>query len=103
MTQLVTAGFVQRPVIVGQQEQRSFVEVFPSPALVTLFPGQNRRSHIHCRARVTSISSRYKYKKERAWAEVHSEWETYRARLRFARMPRTGAEIVAGSQKTDWD
>jgi len=26
--------------------------------------------------------SRYKYKKERAWAEVHSEWETYRARLR---------------------
>ena len=82
MTQLVTAGFVQRPVIVGQQEQRSFVEVFPSPALVTLFPGQNRRGHIHCRARVTSISSRYKYKKERAWAEVHSEWETYRARLR---------------------
>jgi len=55
MTQLVTAGFVQRPVIVGQQEQRSFVEVFPSPALVTLFPGQNRRGHIHCRARVTSI------------------------------------------------
>ena len=76
MTQLVTAGFVQRPVIVGQQEQRSFVEVFPSPALVTLFPGQNRRGHIHCRA------LRYKYKKGRAWAEVHSEWETYRARLR---------------------
>src|SRR5204862_2416173 len=89
MTQLVTAGFVQRPVIVGQQEQRSFVEVFPSPALVTLFPGQNRRGHIHCRA------LRYKYKKGRAWAEVHSEWEIYRARLRFARMPRTGAEIVA--------
>ena len=76
MTQLVTAGFVQRPVIVGQQEQRSFVEVFPSPALVTLFPGQNRRGHIHCRA------LRYKYKKGRAWAEVHSEWEIYRARLR---------------------
>jgi len=97
MTQLVTAGFVQRPVIVGQQEQRSFVEVFPSPALVTLFPGQNRRGHIHCRA------LRYKYKNGSAWAEVHSEWEIYRARLRFARMPRTGAEIVAGSQKTDWD
>src|SRR3989442_12571416 len=76
MTQLVTAGFVQRPVIVGQQEQRSFVEVFPSPALVTLFPGQNRREHIHCRA------LRYKLKKERAWGEVHREWEIYRGRLR---------------------
>ena len=67
---------MQRPVIARQQEQQSFVEVFPSPALVTLFPGQNRRDHIHCRA------LRYKYKKGRAWAEVHSEWEIYRARLR---------------------
>jgi predicted RNase H-like nuclease len=76
VNRLEASGFVQRPVIARQQEQRSFVEVFPSPALVTLFPGQNRREHIHCRA------LRYKFKKERAWGEVHSEWEIYRARLR---------------------
>ena len=76
VNRLEASGFVQRPVIARQQVQQSFVEVFPSPALVTLFPGQNRREHIHCRA------LRYKYKRERAWAEVHSEWEIYRARLR---------------------
>jgi predicted RNase H-like nuclease len=73
---LEAQGFVQRPVIPKQQEQRSFLEVFPSPARVMLFPGQNRRAHIHCRA------LRYKHKQERAWAEAHSEWEIYRARLR---------------------
>lgn len=73
---LEAQGFVQRPAILRRQEQRSFLEVFPSPALVMLFPGQNRREHIHCRA------LRYKHKQERAWAEVHSEWEIYRARLR---------------------
>jgi predicted RNase H-like nuclease len=69
-------GFVQRAGVLLQQEQKTIVEVFPSPALVMLFPGQNRREHIHCRA------LRYKHKQDRSWAEVHSEWEIYRARLR---------------------
>ena len=30
----------------------------------------------------TCRALRYKHKPERAWAEVHSEWEIYRARLR---------------------
>jgi len=88
---------MQRPVIARQQEQQSFVEVFPSPALVTLFPGQNRRDHIHCRA------LRYKYKKGRAWAEVHSEWEIYRARLRVSGMPGASPQILAGCQQADRD
>jgi predicted RNase H-like nuclease len=73
---LKTQGFVQRPVIARQEGQRSFMEVFPSPALVMLFPAQNRLAHIHCSA------LRYKYKPSREWAEVHSQWEIYRARLR---------------------
>jgi predicted RNase H-like nuclease len=57
--QLETQGFVQRPMIPKQQEQRSFLEVFPSPSLVMLFPGRNRTAHRHCRG------LRYKPKKKR--------------------------------------
>jgi predicted RNase H-like nuclease len=73
---LEAQGFMQSPIIPKQQEQQSFLEVFPSPALVMLFPGGNRVAHLHCRA------LRYKHKQGRAWAEVQSEWEIYRARLR---------------------
>src|ERR1700704_6111820 len=69
-------GFIQRPTVPKQQEQQSFLEVFPSPALVMLFPGSNRKAHLHYRA------LRYKHKQGRPWAKVHGEWEIYRARLR---------------------
>jgi len=69
-------GFINRPTIPKQQEQQSFLEVFPSPAQVVLFPAGNRLGHLHGRA------LRYKHKRGREWLEVHSEWEIYRARLR---------------------
>ena len=69
-------GFVQRIHAAKQEEQQTLIEVFPSPAQVVLFPGQNRRQHIHC------TGLRYKPKQGRSWAEVHSQWEIYRARLR---------------------
>jgi len=76
-------GFVNRPIIPKRSEQHSFVEVFPSPAQVILFPGANRQSHLHVRAlRYKRKKGRHKNKKDRSWTEVHSEWEIYRARLR---------------------
>jgi predicted RNase H-like nuclease len=69
-------GFVQRAGALHQEEQRTLIEVFPSPAQVILFPCQNRRQHIHCKG------LRYKPKQDRPWAEVHNQWEIYRARLR---------------------
>jgi len=74
--QLGTLGFVQRTCALHDPEERTVIEVFPSPAQVILFPAQNRRQHIHCRG------LRYKPKRDRLWAEVHSQWETYRARIR---------------------
>ena len=76
VSELVTRGFVHRTAPAGQQEQRTLIEVFPSPAQVILFPGRNRRQHIHCKG------LRYKPKRNRSWNEIHSEWEVYRARLR---------------------
>lgn len=72
----VDHGFRQSPEVKRQQSQRTFLEVFPSPALVMLFPCHTHSSHTHCRP------LRYKHKRGRTWAEVHSEWEIYRARLR---------------------
>lgn len=69
-------GYANQPEVQRQQGQRVFLEVFPSPALVLLFPCRNRKGHTHCRA------LRYKPKPRRTWAEMHSEWEIYRARLR---------------------
>lgn len=69
-------GFAQRLTPLQDPNERTFIEVFPSPAQVILFPAQNRRQHIHSRG------LRYKAKRGRAWNEVHSEWEIYRARLR---------------------
>ena len=42
-------GFDQQPVVKKQQAQRAFLEVFPSPAQVILFPWANHNGHGHCR------------------------------------------------------
>jgi predicted RNase H-like nuclease len=68
-------GFDQRPVVPKQQVQRVFLEVFPSPAQVILFPWSNHNGHGHCRP------PRYKYKPKRSWIETQCEWDIYRARL----------------------
>lgn len=73
---LESLGYSNRPEVQRQQPQRGFLEVFPSPAQVILFPCRNRSGHTHCRA------LRFKPKTRRTWAEIHSEWEIYRARLR---------------------
>jgi len=68
-------GFEQRPRIPKQQPQRSFLEVFPAPAQVVLFPCMTRNAHTHCRP------PKYKYNAKRSWDKVQCEWEIYRARL----------------------
>ena len=68
-------GFEQQPSVRKQQPQRVFLEVFPSPAQVILFPWANHNVHGHCRP------PRYKFKPKRSWAETQCEWEIYRARL----------------------
>jgi predicted RNase H-like nuclease len=68
-------GFGQQPVVQKQQAQRVFLEVFPSPAQVILFPWMNHSGHGHCRP------PWYKHKPKRTWAETQCEWEIYRARL----------------------
>ncbi len=68
-------GFDQQAIIRKQQAQRVFLEVFPSPAQVILFPWANHNGHGHCRP------PRYKHKPKRSWAETQCEWEIYRARL----------------------
>jgi predicted RNase H-like nuclease len=73
---LVELGFAQTAVISKQTPPRVFLEVFPAPSLVVLFPCHLHTEHTHCRP------PRYKYKSGRHWPEVHSEWEIYRARLR---------------------
>jgi len=52
-----------------------FLEVFPSPAQVILFPWAHHNAHGHYRP------PRYKYKRKRSWTETQCEWEIYRARL----------------------
>jgi len=69
-------GFSQQTTAQKQQSQRTFLEVFPSPALVILFPCHLHSTHTHCRP------PRYKHKRARSRPELCSEWEIYRARLR---------------------
>jgi predicted RNase H-like nuclease len=72
--QLVDLGFSQTAAASKQTTQRVFLEVFPAPSLVMLFPCHLHTGHHHCRP------PRYKYKSRRP--EFHSDWEIYRARLR---------------------
>lgn len=68
-------GFEHGPKIRKQQPQRVFLEVFPNPAQVIMFPGLARGRHCHHR------TPRYKHKRGRSWIETQCEWEIYRARL----------------------
>lgn len=68
-------GFEQGPAVRKQQPQRVFLEVFPNPAQVIMFPAITRSGHYHYRA------PRYKFKAGRSWTETQCEWEIYRARL----------------------
>ncbi len=74
--QLESLGFKHQPNVQKQQPQRVFLEVFPSPAQVILFPCVEHSDHAHCRP------LRYKHKPGRLWLEVQCEWDMYRARLR---------------------
>jgi predicted RNase H-like nuclease len=74
--QLEQFSFEQQPRVQRQEAQRIFLEVFPSPAQVILFPCVTQRGHTHCRP------LRYKHKPGRSWVEVQCEWDMYRARLR---------------------
>ena len=74
--QLEGLGFEHQPKVKKQQSQRVFLEVFPSPAQVILFPCVTHSGHTHCRP------LRYKYKPGRSWVEVQCEWDMYRARVR---------------------
>jgi len=69
-------SFKQEASVRKQEPQRVFLEVFPSPAQVILFPCRTQRGHTHCRP------LRYKHKAGRKWVEVQCEWDMYRARLR---------------------
>lgn len=73
---LESLGFKHQPNVQKQQQQRVFLEVFPSPAQVILFPCVAHSSHTHCRP------LRYKHKPGRSWLDVQCEWDMYRARLR---------------------
>jgi len=73
---LESVGFKHQPNVEKQQPQRVFLEVFPSPAQVILFPCSSHNGHTHCRP------LRYKHKPGRSWLEVQCEWDMYRARLR---------------------
>jgi len=73
---LESLGFTNQPKVQKGQAQRVFLEVFPSPAQVILFPCVTHNGHTHCRP------LRYKHKKGRSWTEVQCEWDLYRARLR---------------------
>lgn len=74
--QLDGLGFKHQPKVQKQQPQRVFLEVFPSPAQVILFPCLTHSGHTHCRP------PRYKHKPGRSWVEVQCEWDMYRARVR---------------------
>lgn len=72
---LERSGFEQQSQVRRQCSQRVFLEVFPSPAQVILFPGMTHSDHRHYRP------PRYKFKRGRTWVEAQCEWEIYRARL----------------------
>ncbi len=72
---LESLGFSQRPKVLKQQPQRTFL-FFPAPAQVVLFPCLTHNGHTHCRP------LRYKHKPGRSWVEVQCECDMYRARLR---------------------
>jgi predicted RNase H-like nuclease len=74
--QLESLGFKHEPKVAKQQPQRVFLEVFPSPAQVILFPCITHSGHTHCRP------LRYKHKPGRSWVDVQCEWDMYRARVR---------------------
>jgi predicted RNase H-like nuclease len=74
--QLDGLGFKHQPNVQKQKPQRVFLEVFPSPAQVILFPCITHSGHTHCRP------LRYKHKPGRSWLEVQCEWDMYRARVR---------------------
>jgi len=69
-------GFTNHPQVQMRKAERTFLEVFPSPAQVILFPCMTHSGHTHCRP------PRYKHKRGRSWLEVQCEWDVYRARLR---------------------
>jgi predicted RNase H-like nuclease len=73
---LENLGFKQRPQVLRQQPQRTFLEVFPSPAQVILFPCRTHNGHRHCRP------LRYKHKAGRSRLESRCECDIYRAKLR---------------------
>jgi predicted RNase H-like nuclease len=73
---LESLGFKHEPNVQKQQPQRVYLEVFPSPAQVILFPCVTHNGHTRCRP------LRYKHKRGRSWIEVQCEWDMYRARLR---------------------
>jgi predicted RNase H-like nuclease len=87
-------GFEQQSRIRKQQSQRVFLEVFPSPAQVILFPGMTHSNHGHYRP------PRYKFKRDRSWAETQCEWEIYRARLLSLRAKEPGLTLSSGVKKT---
>ena len=74
--QLEGLGFKHESKVQKQKPQRVFLEVFPSPAQVILFPCVTHSGHTHCRP------LRYKHKPGRSWVEVQCEWDMYRARVR---------------------
>jgi len=72
---LESLGFQQQPTLRKQEPHRVFLEIFPSPAQVILFPCMSHYGHTHCRP------PRFKDKRKRPWLETQCEWEMYRARL----------------------
>jgi predicted RNase H-like nuclease len=91
--QLDGVGFKHQPSVKKQQSQRVFLEVFPSPAQVILFPCITHSGHTHCRP------LRYKYKHGRSWVEVQCEWDMYRAKLRSLQMKEPALEFSAEVSK----
>jgi predicted RNase H-like nuclease len=86
-------GFEQRPKIRKQQPQRVFVEVFPAPAQVILFPCMLHIGHTHCRP------PRYKHKGTRSRIETQCEWEIYRARILSLRAKDPSLRFAPGVKK----
>jgi predicted RNase H-like nuclease len=87
-------GFKHWPRIRKQRSQRVFLEVFPSPAQVILFPGITHADHCHYRP------PRYKFKRGRSWAETQCEWEIYRARLLSLRAKKPPITFSADVKKS---
>jgi predicted RNase H-like nuclease len=94
VTQLEQLGFKQEPKVRKQEPQRIFLEVFPSPAQVILFPCVTQRGHTHCRP------LRYKHKRGRSWIEVQCEWDMYRAKLRSLQTKEPALKFLEKVNKT---